>query len=503
MPGAGIAEEAYAFALAWHQFKTHSATKLRLKLFVTDIEESSLEIGGKGISRECVEAIETEFEDLECFELTDENLYRFPDVRSQMVFSPHDLLSAPPFNHLDLIICRNTLGQFKEVTRQSLIKSFCHGLATSGLLVLDEHEKIAVDDSSFCAVTHLANVYQKFENKGQPKRLESVPPISQLPKVHYAPSLQSLLRYHKRLNRYKDYNKILNQLLDHLVPAGMLVDNECNIIHVLGNVSDLLTPGLSGDFTKDIRQRLISPLNTQVAEALAIAMELRIDQQLEPMRIDSEKNFDQNIVFTQIKYIPSPEDEEPFFAILFRPCNRKEVSANPAYLREPFTGTRATDVINLSPESENAELLNQNLELNREVQELTAINEQIATRYEKLLEAYQVQSNQQLVLDSLLRESGSGFLIVDAKSWELLYASPSVAEFVGIDNLTLGENLSHTAHPILHDAIVEFSMAHPDAKADFRIAAGQASIVFRSLGRSKVILTLIGKLEKIKALSLA
>lgn len=74
------------------------------------------------------------------FERLDESYIFRKDLRRSMIFAQHNLLQNPPFSHLDLLVCRNTLIYFniKGQIRASVRLHF--GLRDSGFLVLGNIE---------------------------------------------------------------------------------------------------------------------------------------------------------------------------------------------------------------------------------------------------------------------------------------------------------------------------------------------------------------------------
>ena len=357
----------------------------------------------------------------------------------------------------------------------------------------------SLDNQRFGSLLDFPDAFQKKISKPATNSFDGTQPLSPLPKAHFAPNLPSLLRHHKRLNRYKDYNRILDQLLDTLVPAGMLVDSGGNIIHVLGDVSAFLTPTINGDFTKDVRKRLISPLDVQVTEAMLLAEDLRCDQKLQPLTIATPENQESNLIAVKIQYITDSQSGEAYFAILFK-TERERRELRPRQ-GEVSTAVKAdTDIETFKQSFNQLQTLRQsNLELTRDNEQLIAINEQMSSRYEALLEAYQTQSHQQLVLDSVLKGKHTGFIVVSAADWELLYASLAVTSDLGLQNLTLGQDLRASGYPVLTTAITDYLAGDTDFRDPLSTRSTQSSINFKciddSIGGKKILITLSGSLR--------
>src|SRR5439155_25623920 len=58
------------------------------------------------------------------------------DLRDVMVFSAHNLLSDPPYSHVDLICCRNLLIYLESDMQQSVLSVFRFALKPEGFLFL-------------------------------------------------------------------------------------------------------------------------------------------------------------------------------------------------------------------------------------------------------------------------------------------------------------------------------------------------------------------------------
>ncbi len=118
----------------WHGglFHSHSyavgggEVRRRIHHFATDISDSALASASRGVYTEKqYKTVPEEYR--KYFSPVDRGWRISRDIRARMVFSHHDILSDPPFAHIDLVSCRNMMIYLRTVPR----RSFWAGLTTA------------------------------------------------------------------------------------------------------------------------------------------------------------------------------------------------------------------------------------------------------------------------------------------------------------------------------------------------------------------------------------
>ncbi len=96
--------------------------------------------------------------------------YRLADeIRNQVRFFQHDILSDQPFYRADLILCRNVLIYFSRLQQQRVLRTLAAALPVGGYLVLGRAETLvpACRDLFRC-IDSAERVYQRLETNGDP-----------------------------------------------------------------------------------------------------------------------------------------------------------------------------------------------------------------------------------------------------------------------------------------------------------------------------------------------
>lgn len=82
-----------------------------------------------------------------------DGLYGFrPDLRRQVIFGRHDLISDAPISRVDLLVCRNTLMYFNAETQARVLARFHFALADGGFLLLGRAETMTDQGNAFTPV---------------------------------------------------------------------------------------------------------------------------------------------------------------------------------------------------------------------------------------------------------------------------------------------------------------------------------------------------------------
>jgi two-component system CheB/CheR fusion protein len=158
-------------------------------------------------------------------------------IRKMVIFAHHDLLKDSPFNNLGLVTCRNLLIYLTNDIQQKILSMFGFALRKSGFLFLGSSE----------AVGNLSDLFSAFDSKWRVYRYkgganftdfgffdnERVGKHSRVP-VAAAPRPVSVREPDTLIQR------IQRHLLDEYVPPTIVLDQDFNLVHTLGDVNDFL-----------------------------------------------------------------------------------------------------------------------------------------------------------------------------------------------------------------------------------------------------------------------
>ena len=140
--GCATGEEAYSMAMMFDHAVSRVSPNMHIEIFGTDVSEDSCRTARKGLySEEKIESLPTDMRD-RYFEREGRSWKVTSNLRSLVKFRPHDLFTASPYSHIDLIMCRNVLIHFEHEVREEIITNFFRSLQDRGLLVLGKSEAL-------------------------------------------------------------------------------------------------------------------------------------------------------------------------------------------------------------------------------------------------------------------------------------------------------------------------------------------------------------------------
>ncbi|HEX6199173.1 MAG TPA: CheR family methyltransferase, partial [Thermoanaerobaculia bacterium] len=164
--GCATGEEAYGIAMVLLEHleglekQETAARRVEVKVFASDANPGALETARRGwypagIS-EHVSADRLE----RFFRPCAEGFEVAPALRGAVTFAAHDLLSDPPFPHLDLVACRNVLIYLEPAAQERLLERFHFALRPGGMLWLGSAETVGRRTDLFTQVPGNQRIYR-------------------------------------------------------------------------------------------------------------------------------------------------------------------------------------------------------------------------------------------------------------------------------------------------------------------------------------------------------
>lgn len=389
--GCATGEEAYSVGIELLEFMADSQGGVPVQIFATDVSEAAIEHARNGIYPESIVA-DVAPERLRRFFTKSDGSYRVTKmVRDLCVFARQDVTRDPPFSRLDLVLCRNVLIYMTMPLQQKLMGVFQYALKAGGFLMLGHAETIGAYSDQFSTADKRTRIYAKKPTDGQPgvnfpidyshvtppRARAAIPPSRDDPR-----SLQG------------DVSRIL---LERFAPAGVVVDNELEIVQFRGKTGPYLEsppgdPSLS--VLKLAREGLLYGLRTAVHTAR---------KQKQPVRREGIRiRVDGVAKEVNLEVIPLVSRDRAHFLILFedgmaRPepprASAKQKPGRPATRREETRVAR----------------LQQELAANRDylqsiIQELEAANEELQSANEEILSSNEEMQSTNEELDTAKEE---------------------------------------------------------------------------------------------------
>ena len=161
VPGCATGEEAYSLAILLQEQMAGLEAPPRVQIFATDVDEHALEIARQGIYPEDI-AGDISAERLARFFVERGNRYRVTsELRGICLFSRHDLMSDPPFSHLDLVSCRNVLIPLEPSVQQKVMPMFHFALRPGGYLFQGLAESTHAHEELFLTIDAAHHISQR------------------------------------------------------------------------------------------------------------------------------------------------------------------------------------------------------------------------------------------------------------------------------------------------------------------------------------------------------
>ena len=224
--GCSTGEEAYSVAMLVADILGNPAVLSgRLKVFATDVSESSLDVARKGFySDDAVAPIPPDMRD-RWLRKGDRGWDVSPELREVLVFARHTVAVDPGFPRLNLVTCRNTLIYFRPELQDRVIH-LCHlSLASNGLLMLGASERITGSLDLFDA---LDPKHRIFRRRPGSRRLVAPTPWPSRAAEPFSTATSALLGRRAALR---------DALIRRFAPPSLVIDAEQHVVEVVGDVT--------------------------------------------------------------------------------------------------------------------------------------------------------------------------------------------------------------------------------------------------------------------------
>ncbi|HEX8851046.1 MAG TPA: CheR family methyltransferase [Gemmatimonadaceae bacterium] len=466
--GCATGEEAYSLGMLLMEEATRRDHAPQIQVFASDLHERSLRYAREGLYPETV-AAEVTPERLDRFFQRENGGYRVrKDLRERVVFAPHNLLSDPPFSHLDLVACRNVLIYLQREVQEEVVKLFHYALHGEGYLLLGTAE--TVDHSDLFRLDSKENhIYRR---RNVPRGELRLPNLL-LASAHAGRGVPNVPGP-AAVPPVSSYGALHQLMVEEHAPPSVLVDAEHNVLHVSEHAGRYLqVPGglPSSSIFKLVREELRAELRGQ----LMLARERQTTSRSKPIpvQIDGEQR---NVV---LRVSPTGTKETGGLALVIfdeaaepAPADAATTPRDDAAVREleaelEMTRGRLQALVeefetsqeemrasNEELQSANEELRSTMEELETSREELQSINEELQTvnqeNRHKVEELSQLSSD----LQNLLRVTDVGTLFLD-HALRINRFTPRVGEMFNIRLTDRGRPLADLTHRLGYEGLLE------------------------------------------------
>lgn len=264
VPGCSTGEEAYSLAIIFKEAleKINPYEGLSLQIFASDLDNDAIDTARKGLFSENI-ATDVSPKRLNRFFTKTEDGYRINnEIRETIVFAQHNIIMHPPFTNIDIISCRNLLIYLDPELQRKLIGLFYYSLNPDGILLLGTSETLGIHSNLFVQLHSGMKIYKRTVAQIIPEQFDFPSSFSR-PKIT---STENRLPEKSIMNIQTLADQLL---LQQFSPAGVLVNENGDIIYISGrtgkylepavgkanmNIFAMLRPGFQNDFAIAFRK---------------------------------------------------------------------------------------------------------------------------------------------------------------------------------------------------------------------------------------------------------
>ncbi len=448
-------EEAYSIAIVIAEVSKKLDRNFRVKIFASDIDEQALSKARSAIySQESIIDIEADI--LQKYFTKRDNGYKLTEeIRKNIVFTKHNILSDPPFINQDIISCRNLLIYIKPEAQQELFQLFHYALKDDGILFLGSSESILLSIKYFIILSSESKIYKKEKLKNPPK----------ISSHYFSKHLEEKNDFSvERSNNKSDVNieeNISTIISDFFAPNCILIDKEFSIVYKKGELPFVKMP--DGFITLNVLDHLHKELQYSARYTINLAFSSQSVQTTKFIEIDlgKEKIF--------VRMIANPYTKMPTTSMLllyFQELHSEDLQFNISDLKLPdenfviesfTTQVKQTEENNklLSEELSsykvkmqllNEELQSSNEELQSSNEELETSNEELQSSNEELHVSIVNEQKLQGKFSSILNSSQNGIIGLDIEG-NHTFVNQATVKILGFSE---DELIGNSAHKLWH-----------------------------------------------------
>ncbi len=508
--GCATGEEAYSLAMLVHEQIVKSGKQIHAKIFATDVHSKSLEFAAAGnYNEQAVESVTAKR--LNAYFIRTDKGYRVsPELRNMVVFAPHNIIKDAPFTRLNLITCRNLLIYLMPMAQKKALSLFHFGLKTGGVLFLGPSESPGDLAGEFDTLDQHWKIFSK-------RRDVHLPADLRLPLSAGLSGQLSARGTKSRRSSETALVDVFEELLNATLPAGVLVDEQMEIVHTFGEASRFLrlrkgmpSLGVLDMLNDELQMAVGAAMHRATREKRAITFgnvrttvgdqELAVNVTVRPLSTTRRAGAHTLIQFEDAE-IPTSIDATADVSL--QDATRDHVAGLEAELRFTKENLQATieelETSNEELQATNEELLASNEELQSTNEELHSVNEELYTvnaEYQKKI-AEQTELTQDM--NNLLESTDVHTIFLDEHLCIRKF-TPKMAAVFNLIASDVGRRIHGFVHSIecedLPDILLEVLTTGEPREQEVRNSRG-GSFLMRILpyrgdsARNGVVMTLI------------
>ena len=391
VPGCSTGEEVYSIAILLLEELGKRASRTKIQIFGTDIQEHAVVHARAGIYAEAAVAGVSPTRLKRFFVKTDHECQIQKFVRDLCVFARHDVTKDPPFSKVDLISCRNVLIYMGPALQRRTLSIFQRALNAAGFLFLGNSETTYSYPEAFSADDRKHRIFSPQPLKADFHEFDTPPDRGQ--KLGVPPPMLMPTREDTDFQKQAE-----GLLLEHYAPPALIVDPELQIVHLQGDISPYLAPGTgqpSFHLLRIVRPELVVDLQMAIYQAGRTGVAVHKDAvqfehqgkpatvRLEVRPLNKRKGQKQDflVVFQNLAWVDLDAEREPAGA---GGLKKRTVETTERLKRELASTRKHLHVLIAEHQSAQAKMGVANEEVASSNEELQSTNEELETAKEEL-----------------------------------------------------------------------------------------------------------------------
>jgi two-component system, chemotaxis family, CheB/CheR fusion protein len=268
IPGCSTGEEAYSLAIVFKEAveKVNPNAGISLQIFASDIDIDAVDIARKGLFAENIASDVSSKRLSRFFTKTDDGYRINTEIREMVVFAQHNIIMHPPFTNIDILSCRNLLIYMDTELQQKLFGLFYYSLNQQGFLILGTSETLGAQSHLFNPVDSALKIFKRSAANLNPQLFDF--PSS------FTRSKSGNIENNASDKPMINIQTLADQLLlQQFSPAGVLVNDNGDILYISGrtgkylepavgkanlNIFAMLRPGFQNDFAIAFRKAVMN-----------------------------------------------------------------------------------------------------------------------------------------------------------------------------------------------------------------------------------------------------
>lgn len=454
-------EETYSLAILFLDEIAKQKKRVELKIFATDISQFHLDIASKGeYSKSTLAHVDSEY--LARYFKKDDDTFKVTEtLRRTAIFSNHNILKDPPFNKVDMVMCRNLLIYFQNDVQQNVFKVLHFSLKLEGYLVLGSSETLGDTADSFETVNRKWKIFKNVKVSRGLRRDTLYSSSSRRSKNTSRKNSESLTTHSLRQRKVEEV--LSTSILKQFNATSIFIDEDYNILEARGNFrkfANLPNSGFTTNLLKMLPEDYKIPLTTSVKRAKRLKTSDVITERIVFRTEDTENAVDLRVLpiveddYSRVKeFVVSIMDHDKG-SVNETIIERTNVSESAALrikdLEEELDLTQdelnksieETETSNEELQATNEELLASNEELQSTNEELQSVNEELHTVNAEHIQKLDELSELNEDINNLLESTNIGVIFLD-EDLRIRKFTPAIKEHFELYKRDIGRRIDN------------------------------------------------------------